>query len=63
MGKYREVFCGIGNNIIRKELLEKTEKFGFEIPALVHESVYISPTVLIEKELWLNQRCLSILIQ
>ena len=46
---YDEVFCGIGNNQIRKELIEKAEKSGYQIPVLIHPTAYISPSAMIEK--------------
>ena len=45
---YSNVFCGIGNNEIRKQLLEMAEKMGFAIPLLIHPSAYVSPTAKIE---------------
>lgn len=45
---YDSVFCGIGNNEIRKQLLEMAEKMGFTIPFLIHPSAYVSPTAKIE---------------
>ena len=47
--KYSDVFCGIGNNTIRKALLEKVENLGFSIPILIHPTAYISPSAMIEK--------------
>ena len=45
LGKeYDEVFCGIGDNALRKRLLEQTEDFGFCIPSIVHPTAYISPS-------------------
>ena len=41
---YDEVFCGIGNNQIRKELIEKAEKSGYQIWVLIHPTAYISPS-------------------
>lgn len=46
--KYSTVFCGIGNNDMRKQLLVKAEKLGFFIPTLIHSTSYISPTAVIE---------------
>ena len=45
---YSDVICGIGNNIVRKQLLDQAEKLGFHIPALIHASAYISPSAVIE---------------
>lgn len=46
--KYAAVFCGIGNNDLRRQLLNKAENLGFSIPALIHPTSYISPTAVIE---------------
>ena len=43
MNLYDDVFCSIGNNQIRKELIEKAEKKGYQIPVLIHPTAYISP--------------------
>lgn len=48
-GEYDEVFCGIGNNRVRKELLQKAEKLDFSIATLVHATAYVSPTATVEK--------------
>ena len=48
-GKYDEVFCGIGNNRVRKELLQKAEELGFSIVTIVHATAYVSPTATVEK--------------
>ena len=48
-GKYDEVFCGIGNNRVRKELLQKAEELGFSIATIVHATAYVSPTATVEK--------------
>ena len=47
-GKFEEVFCGIGNNELRKSLLEQAEKLGFHIPVLIHTTAYVSPSASIE---------------
>lgn len=46
--KYSDVFCGIGNNTVRKQLLDQAERLGFHIPVLIHTSAYISPSAVIE---------------
>lgn len=52
LGKYRyqysDAFCGIGNNRIRKQLLDQAEKLGYSIPVLIHPTAYISPSAVIE---------------
>lgn len=45
---YDEVFCCIGNNKLRGELVEKAMKMGFTIPVLVHPTAYISPSAVIK---------------
>lgn len=49
VGVYEELFCGIGNNSIRKKLLEKAEILGYEISILVHPTAYISSSAVIGK--------------
>lgn len=46
--KYSDAFCGIGNNTVRKQLLDQTEELGYSIPILIHPSAYISPSAVIE---------------
>lgn len=45
---YDEVFCCIGNNRIRGELLEKVMTLGLTVPILIHPSAYISPSAKIK---------------
>lgn len=46
--QYSDVFCGIGNNTVRMQLLDRVENLGFHIPVLIHASAYISPSAVIE---------------
>lgn len=46
---YDAIFCGIGNNTVRRKLLQRVSAMGKEIPILIHSTAYISPTALIEK--------------
>ena len=46
--QYSDVFCGIGDNTVRKHLLGKAEELGFHISVLIHASAYISPSAVIE---------------
>lgn len=46
--QYSDAFCGIGNNTVRKQLLDQAENLGFHIPVLIHTSAYISPSAVIE---------------
>lgn len=48
VGEYDEVLCGIGNNAVRKRLLEQAEQAGFTIPVLIHPTAYVSPSAFIE---------------
>ena len=48
VGKYDEVICGIGNNAVRKKLLEQAEQIGFCIPVLIHPTAYVSPSASVE---------------
>ncbi len=45
---YSDVICGIGNNTVRKQLLDQAEELGYSIPVLIHASAYISPSAVIE---------------
>lgn len=45
---YDEVFCGIGNNSVRKRLLEKAKEIHFTIATLIHPSAYVSSSAVIE---------------
>ena len=46
--KYSDVFCGIGNNKVRKQLLDQTKELCYSIPVLIHPTAYISPSAVIE---------------
>lgn len=46
--KYSDVFCGIGNNAVRKQLLDQAEELGYSIPVLIHPTAYISPSAVVE---------------
>ena len=46
---YDEAFCGIGNNNVRKNILDQIKKSGLSIPVLIHPSAYISATALVEE--------------
>lgn len=46
---YQAAFVGIGNNKFRNELLQRLEQEGYEIPALLHPTAYISKTAVIGK--------------
>ncbi|MCI8387047.1 MAG: PglB [Clostridiales bacterium] len=41
---YPEAFVGIGNNKIRAEWILKLQKYGYQIPVLIHPSAYVSKT-------------------
>ena len=45
---YDEVFCCIGNNQFRKELLEKVERLEMKVPVLVHPTAHISPSAVVK---------------
>lgn len=44
---YGEAFCGIGNNKIREDIIQKIKKAGYTLATLVHPSAYISRSVKI----------------
>ena len=45
---YGNAICGIGNNLLRKEIIEKLQNAGFRIPSLIHPSAYVSPSAIIK---------------
>lgn len=45
---YDEVFCCIGNNKFRGELIEEAKKCGFNISVFIHPSAYVSPSAVIK---------------
>lgn len=46
---YDEVFCGIGNNKKRFELLQEVKSIDFPIATLIHPTAHISPSAVIEE--------------
>lgn len=46
--RYDEIFCGIGNNAVRKNLLQRIQSMNKTIPVLTHPTAYISPTAVIK---------------
>lgn len=46
--KYSDVFCGIGNNKVRKQLLDQAKELGYSIPVLIHPTAYISPSAVVD---------------
>lgn len=46
--KYDEVFCCIGNNKMRGQLLEKVKNMGLSIPSFIHPTAYVSPSAVIK---------------
>lgn len=47
--EYDAAFVGIGNNHLRKELLEKLQSYGYSIPVLIHPTAYVSRSAKIGK--------------
>lgn len=47
---YDHIFCGIGNNQLRKQLLEQIQNLPYkrDIPTLIHPTAYISRTAQIQ---------------
>lgn len=41
-GRYHFVFVGIGNNALRRRLLQQLERLGCCVPVLIHPTAYIS---------------------
>lgn len=46
--QYTDVFCEIGNNTVRKQLLDHAVELGFNVPVLIHPTACISPSAVIE---------------
>lgn len=46
--KYDEIFCCIGNNKMRGQLLETVKNMGIKIPLFTHPSAYISSSAVIK---------------
>lgn len=49
----KSVYCPIGNNHVRVELLELAASLGYETPNYIHPSVIISPNVEIGKGVYI----------
>jgi UDP-N-acetylbacillosamine N-acetyltransferase len=47
--RYTYAFVAFGSNELRSKWTEKLIEAGFEIPILIHPTVYVSPTVNIEQ--------------
>lgn len=47
--EYDEVFCSIGDNRLRKQLLQRSEALKLIVPVLVHPTAYISPSAVVRK--------------
>ena len=45
--EYEAAFVSIGNNALRKELLEKLRQIGFIIPVIVHPTAFVSPSAFV----------------
>lgn len=48
VGQYTDLFCGIGNNKLRLELLEQAKVLGYAVPVLVHPTAYLSPSCKVQ---------------
>lgn len=40
--EYDDAFVSIGNNLLRKELLQKLKQIGYTVPTLIHPTAYVS---------------------
>lgn len=45
---YEAAFVGIGNNAMRQRILNQLQRYGYQVPALIHPTAYISPSAQIE---------------
>lgn len=48
-GEYDAAFVGIGNNLLRRQLLGKLQSYGYSIPVLIHPTAYVSRSAQIGK--------------
>lgn len=55
---YDSAFVGIGNNRFRFELIKKLQEIGYEIPTLIHPTVYLSKSATVEKGVVLEPKCI-----
>ena len=46
--EYENAFIGIGNNQLRNKLIDLLERFGYQVPVLIHPTAYISRRASIE---------------
>lgn len=47
--EYDTAFVGIGNNYLRRELLDQLRTYGYGIPVLVHPTAYVSKSAKLSK--------------
>ena len=47
--EYESVFVSIGNNKLRKQLLDKAINLGFKTPILIHPDAYVSSSAKVEE--------------
>lgn len=47
--EYGSVFVSIGNNKLRKQLLDRAVHLGFQIPVLIHPDAYVSLSAKIKE--------------
>lgn len=47
--EYSCAVVAIGNSELRLDMIEKLSECGYEVPVLIHEKAYVSPSAVIEK--------------
>lgn len=47
--QFDNAFAGIGNNVLREQLILRLEAAGYHVPVLIHPSAYVSRTAKIGK--------------
>lgn len=55
---YEELIVGIGNNRVRKELMQKAREIGFKVATLIHPTAYISRSATIEEGVVIEPRAI-----
>ena len=48
INEFSDAVVAVGNTELRLKLLDELEQVGFNIPSLIHNSAYVSPSAVIE---------------
>lgn len=47
--QYDDIFVAIGDNELRKELMNSIDKMGYTVPTIIHHAAYVSSTTIVER--------------